>query len=148
MTSNVTLVGNATRDVELKYSAKGVAVASFGIAVNRRWQAQNGEWEEKVSFFDVTAFGTLAENAAETVVRGTRVVVVGRLEQRSWETDSGEKRSKVEVTADEVAVSLRWATASVMRTERAESSVHSGSRPASQRRAAPVAPPADDEEPF
>ncbi len=118
--NNVTVTGNATREPELRFTPSGQAVANFGIAVNRRWQnRQTQEWEEQVSFFDVTAWAQLAENAAETVSKGTRVTVSGRLDQRSWENQDGDKRSKVEIVADDVAVSLRWATADVARNERA-----------------------------
>jgi single-strand DNA-binding protein len=117
--NTVTVTGNATREPELRFTPSGQAVASFGIAVNRRWQnRQTQEWEEAVSFFDVTAWAQLAENAAESVQKGTRVTVTGRLDQRSWETQDGEKRSKVEIVADDVAVSLRWATAEVIKNER------------------------------
>ena len=117
--NTVTLVGNITRDPELRFTPSGQAVATFGLAVNRRWQnRQTNEWEEQTSFFDVKCWAQMAENVAESVSRGSRVVVSGRLEQRSWETDQGDKRSKVEVVADEVAPSLRWATAQVSRNER------------------------------
>ncbi|MCU1357569.1 MAG: single stranded DNA-binding protein [Acidimicrobiales bacterium] len=117
--NTVTLVGNVTRDPELRYTPSGQTVATFGLAVNRRWQnRQTQEWEEQVSFFDVKSWSGLAENVAESIQRGTRVIVTGRLEQRSWETDNGEKRSKVEVVADEIAPSLRWATAQVQKIER------------------------------
>ena len=115
--NTVTLVGNVTRDPEIRFTTGGRGVASFGLAVNRRYQS-NGEWQEQTSFFDVVAWGTLGENAAASLNKGTRVVVYGRLEQRSWETENGEKRSKVEVIADEVGPSLRWATAQIERTER------------------------------
>jgi single-strand DNA-binding protein len=119
MDNTVTLVGNVTRDPEIRYTPSGQTVATFGLAVNRRWQnRQNNEWEEQTSFFDVKCWSQMAENVSESVQRGTRVIVTGRLEQRSWETDTGEKRSKVEVVADEVAPSLRWATASVQKIER------------------------------
>jgi single-strand DNA-binding protein len=119
MDNTVTLVGNVTRDPEIRYTPSGQTVATFGLAVNRRWQnRQNNEWEEQTSFFDVKVWSQMAENVSESVQRGTRVIVTGRLEQRSWETDNGEKRSKVEVVADEVAPSLRWATASVTKIER------------------------------
>jgi single-strand DNA-binding protein len=119
MDNTVTLVGNVTRDPEIRYTPSGQTVATFGLAVNRRWQnRQTQEWEEQVSFFDVKCWSQMAENVSESVQRGTRVIVTGRLEQRSWETDTGEKRSKVEVVADEVAPSLRWATASVQKIER------------------------------
>lgn len=120
MTANVTLVGNATRDVELRFTPNGTPAATFGIAVNRRWKNQQGDWEENVSFFNVTCWRDLANNVAETVAKGTRVIVSGRLEQRSWENQAGEKRSVVEVVADEVGPSLRWATAEVQRNERSQ----------------------------
>lgn len=117
--AQVTLVGNLTRDPELRFTTGGRGVASFGVAVNRRWQ-QNGEWQEQVSFFNVVCWGDLGENVATSMVKGSRAMVTGRLEQRSWETQDGEKRSVVEVVADEVGPSLRWATAQIERTERTQ----------------------------
>jgi len=76
------------------------------------------EWEEVTSLFDVVAWGSLAENLADRVHRGDRVVVEGRLDQRSWENNQGEKRSKIETTANEVAPSLRWATVEVSKNHR------------------------------
>jgi single-strand DNA-binding protein len=117
--NTVTLVGNITRDPELRYTAGGQANASFGLAVNRRWQnRQTQEWEERVSFFNVVCWREMAENVAESLAKGSRVVVTGRLEQRSWETENGDKRSVVEVTADDIGPSLRWATAQVTRNDR------------------------------
>lgn len=117
--NSVTLVGNCTRDPELRFTSSGQAVATFGLAVNRRWQnRQTNEWEEQVSFFDVTCWQQMAENVAESITKGSRVVVTGRLDQRSWETQDGDKRSKVEVVADEIGPSLRYATAQVVRNER------------------------------
>jgi len=119
MSSNITVVGNVTRDPELRFTPSGQAVATFGVAVNRRWQnRQNQQWEESTSFFDVVAWGSLGENVAESVNKGARVIVTGRLEQRTWETQEGQKRSVIEVIADEVGPSLRWATAQVVRNER------------------------------
>ena len=118
MASNsITLIGNLTRDPELRFTTGGRGVASFGLAVNRRYQV-NGEWQEQVSFFNIVCWGDLGENAAATLSKGSRCILPGRLEQRSWETNDGEKRSVVEVIADEVGPSLRWATAQVERTER------------------------------
>ena len=117
--STVTIVGNITRDPELRYTGSGRSVTTFGVAVNRRWQnRQSGEWEEQVSFFNISAWGDLGENAAASCPKGTRVIVTGRLEQRSYETQQGEKRSVVEIVADEIGPSLRWAQATVNRTER------------------------------
>lgn len=107
--SNITLVGNLTRDPELKFTQSGKAQTRFSIAVNRRWQ-KNGEWEEQVSYFDVTCWAVLAENVANGVVKGNRVIVSGRLEQRTWETKEGEKRSTVEVVADAVGLDLSKST--------------------------------------
>jgi single-strand DNA-binding protein len=117
--NSFTIVGNLTRDPEIRYTASGQANARLGIAVSRRWQnRQTNEWEERTSFFNVVAWGDMAENISDTLGKGNRVIVNGRLEQRSWETDQGEKRSVVEVVADEIGPSLRWATASVTRSER------------------------------
>lgn len=148
MDNTVTITGNATREPELRFTPSGQAVANFGVAVNRRWQnRQTQEWEESVSFFDITMWAQLAENAAETVSKGTRVTVTGRLDQRSWETQDGDKRSKVEIVADDVAVSLRWATAEVMKNERADGG--GGGRPASGAGRSDGPPPYNpDEEPF
>lgn len=118
--NHVSVTGNVTREPEMKYLPNGSANLRLGVAVNRRWQdKQSGDWKEETSFFDVVCWRDLAENVAETVVKGTRVTVNGRLEQRSWDDkETGAKRSVVEISADDVAVSLRWATAVVTKTER------------------------------
>ncbi|HUQ40499.1 MAG TPA: single-stranded DNA-binding protein [Acidimicrobiales bacterium] len=117
--NSVTLVGNVTRDPELRFTPSGQAVATFGLAVNRRWQnRQTQEWEEAVSFFDVVCWAEMAENVSESLGKGSRVFVTGRLDQRSFETKEGEKRSKVEVVAEEVGPSLRWATAEIKKNDR------------------------------
>ena len=119
--NTVVLVGNVTRDPELSYTPSGIAKAAFGLAVNRRWQnRQTQDWEENVSFFDVVCWRELAENASESLPKGTRVIVTGRLDQRSWETPDGEHRYKVEITADELGPSLRWATMQVVKNDRRE----------------------------
>ena len=115
--NTVTVVGNLTRDPELRFTTGGKGIASFGLAVNRRYQ-QNGEWQEKVSFFNISAWDTLGENAAASLTKGTRVIVTGRLEQREYETQQGEKRNVVEIVADEIGPSLRWARAEIERTQR------------------------------
>jgi len=120
MTDNtVTIAGNLTREPELRFTNRGQATATFAVAVNRTWtDRQSHERKESTSFFDVVAWGTLAENAATSLAKGTRVVVTGRLDQLSWESPQGDRRSKAEITADEICPSLRWATAQVTRTER------------------------------
>lgn len=115
--NTITLIGNMTRDPELRFTQTGRGVANFGIAVNRRYQV-NGEWQEQTSFFNIVAWGTLGENAAATFTKGDRIIVQGRLEQRSWETQDGDKRSVIEVIADELGPSVRWATANIEKTTR------------------------------
>ena len=123
--NTVTVVGNITRDPELRFTQGGKGIASFGLAVNRRYQ-QNGEWQEKVSFFNVTAWDQLGENAAASLTKGTRIIVTGRLEQREYETNSGEKRNVVEIVADELGPSLRWARANVERMQRSTTDAGAG----------------------
>jgi single-strand DNA-binding protein len=154
--NNVTIVGNVTRDPELRFTPSGQANARIGVAVNRKWQDRNsGEWQEATSFFDVICWRDLAENVSDSIKKGTRVIVTGRLEQRSWEQE-GNKRYVVEIIADEVAPSLRWATAKVEKTERRSGGDQGaggggggfgGARPAP---AAEQPPPYDDfgDEPF
>jgi single-strand DNA-binding protein len=115
--NTVTLTGNLTKDPELRYTTGGRGVASFGLAVNRRYQV-NGEWQEQVSFFNVVAWADLGENAAASLHKGNRVMVTGRLEQRSYDTREGEKRNVTEVIADDLGPSLRWAQAQVERISR------------------------------
>ncbi len=143
--NTVTVVGNVTRDPELRFTPGGMAVASFGVAWNRRKQ----DGDDEVSFFDVTCFRDLAENVAESVAKGTRVIIYGTLQQRSWETQDGDKRSKVEILADEVAPSLKWATAEIRKNDRSEGG-RSGGSSSGGGRAVPNQPPAydSDEEPF
>lgn len=118
--SQVTLVGNLTDDPELRYTPNGAAVAKFRIAVTPRYRDNvSGEWKDgDASFFTVNAWRSLAENVAESLTRGANVVVVGRLKMRSWETQEGDKRTVVEIEADEIGPSLRWATAKVEKTSR------------------------------
>ncbi len=153
--NHVSITGNLTRDPELRFTPTGQAIASFGVAVNRKWQnRQTNEWEEATSFFDVVAWGTLGENCAQSLARGSRVIVTGRLDQRSWETQEHEKRTKIEIVADEVAPSLRWATAKVEKNERRSPdgvAVSAGGGSGSSRPVPNEAPSGyhqEDEEPF
>lgn len=116
MSNNVTLVGNLTREPELKYTPSGAAVAKFGLAVNRFYTNRSGERVEQTDFFNVNAWRNLAENIAESLTTGTRVIVSGRIQSRSWETEEGQRRTVVEIEADEVGPSLRWATAKPTKT--------------------------------
>ena len=117
--NQVTIVGNLTRDPELRYTPNGAAVVKLGVAVSRRVRDESGQWKDAdTSFFDVTAWRSLAENVAESLTQGSRVVVVGRLRTNSWETPEGDRRSKVEIEAEEVGPSLKWATAKLERQGR------------------------------
>ena len=147
--NSITVVGNATRDPELKFLNSGTASVRLSVAVNRRWQnRQTQEWEERVSFFEVVAFGHIAENAANSLTKGVRVVVTGRLEQRSWQDEQGDKHSIVEINADEIAPSLRFATALVTRTPRPEAPGRPVATPAGYRPPADTSGYGHDEEPF
>jgi single-strand DNA-binding protein len=146
--NSVTLVGNITREPELRFTGGGKGVASFGLAVNRRYQV-NGEWQEKVSFFNIVAWDSLGENAAASLHKGNRIIVNGRLEQREYETREGDKRTVVEIVADEIGPSLRWARAEIERISRdggSSSSSSAGSAGGGGGRAPD--PVYGDEEPF
>lgn len=116
--NSVTVVGNLASDPELRYTSSGTAMANISVAVNRRWQDRNNEWQEETSFFRGTVWREQAESVAESLHKGDRVIITGSLEQRSWETPEGDKRSVVELRIDELGPSLRWATATVNKTTR------------------------------
>ena len=116
--NSVTLVGNLVDDPELRFTPSGVAMAKIRFAVSRRYQDRNNEGQEETSFFGGTCWRDMAENVAESLQKGMRVIVTGRLEQRSWETQEGDKRSIIEVRIDDIGPSVRWATANVTRTPR------------------------------
>ena len=110
------IVGNLVDDPELRFTNNGTAVANLRVAVTQRIQ-QDGTWRDgETSFFKVNVWRGQAENQADSLAKGDRVKVSGRLRQRSWETPEGEKRSVTELEADEVGASLKWATAKVERT--------------------------------
>jgi single-strand DNA-binding protein len=114
--THVSITGNLTEDPELRYTPNGAPVANLRVAVTPRVKDGDAWKDGETSFFQVTAWRSLAENVAESLTKGARVMVYGRLQQRSWETPEGEKRSVVEVQAEEVGPSLRWATAKPERT--------------------------------
>ena len=129
MSNSITICGNLTREPEIRYTKEGQATTQLGVAVNRRWQDKvSGQWQEATSFFDVVCWRDLAESVALSLTKGVRVVVTGRIEQRSWESDDGEHRSKVEIVADEIGPSLRFASADVRRTLRSAQAEQESSR--------------------
>ena len=138
----VTVVGNLTADPELRFTPSGAAVASFTVASTpRTFDKATSEWKAgDTLFMRCSVWREAAENVAESLTKGTRVIVQGRLVQRSFETREGEKRTVVEMQADEVGPSLRSATAKVVR----KSSGTSQQWGASARVGAPKDQPADD----
>ncbi|MEO9237698.1 MAG: single-stranded DNA-binding protein [Jatrophihabitantaceae bacterium] len=116
----ITVVGNLTADPELRFTPSGAAVASFTVASTpRTFDRQSNEWKDgEALFLRCSIWRQAAENVAESLQRGMRVVVTGRLQQRSFETREGEKRTVIEMQVDEVGPSLRYATAKVNRTQR------------------------------
>lgn len=149
--NTITIIGNITRDPELRFTQGGTAMCNLGVAVNRRYQ-QNGEWvDAPTQFFNVTVWGQPGENAGASLQKGDRVVVIGRIEFREYETKDGGKQRTHDIVADEVAPSLKWATASIERTTRTG---QSGAAQAAQQRpiSSTVGAPADpiygNEEPF
>jgi single-strand DNA-binding protein len=120
--NHTTIVGNLVDDPELRFTSSGIAVANMRVAVTQRIQ-QDGEWRDgDTSFLRVNVWRGQAEHLADSLGKGDRVMVTGRLRQRTWETPEGEKRSVTEIEADEVGASLKFATAKVERaSERATS---------------------------
>jgi single-strand DNA-binding protein len=117
--TTITIVGNATREPEVRFTSSGLATVSFSVAVNRKVPGRNGEpGTEAVSFFNVVAYGSLAENVSQSVNKGTRVIATGRLDQRTWESATGDRRTTYELVADEVGTALRWASVKVEKPER------------------------------
>lgn len=113
-----TIVGNTVHEVSVK-EMNGGFLGHVSVAVNRRWQnRQTKEWEERVSYFEVVMRDQIAVNAQKSLPKGTRVIVTGRLEQRSWETNDGSTRTVLELVADDIGPALTWAEATVTRNER------------------------------
>ncbi|KFZ77115.1 single-stranded DNA-binding protein [Amycolatopsis sp. MJM2582] len=136
----ITVIGNLTSDPELRFTPMGKAVANFTVASTpRKRNNATGEWEDGETFFlRCTIWQQPAENVAESLTRGARVVVQGRLKQRSFETREGEKRTVVELDVDEIGPSLRYATAKVNKVTRTQSTQTTTAT------TAPAAAPADD----
>lgn len=116
--TTITIIGNLTDDPELRFTPSGKAVAKFRVASTPRYH-KDGQWKDgEPLFLACTAWGQVGENVAESLQRGARVIVSGRLRQRSYETREGEKRTVIEVEVDEVGPSLRYATAKVKKMDR------------------------------
>lgn len=139
MSTPVTLRGRLTRDPEMRYSAAGKPVATFSVVTSRRVKdQQTGEYRDAdTTFWNCVAFGELAENCAESLVKGTAVIVTGNAAMEEWEKD-GEKRRAMKVVAEDLAVSLRWASAKVTK----------GAKPAASKDPQREENPFRDEAPF
>src|SRR5436190_16389576 len=142
----ITVVGNLTADPELRFTPSGAAVASFTIASTpRQFDRNTNEWKDgEALFLRCSIWRQAAENVAESLQRGMRVVAQGRLKQRSFETREGEKRTVVEMDVDEVGPSLRYATAKVNRTQRGSTSGGGYGASGSDASSSGGAAPADD----
>lgn len=132
----ITVVGNLTDDPELKFTPSGAAVANFTVAsTNRIFDKQSGDWKEgDTLFLRCAAWRQLAENVAESLTKGTRVVVTGPLKVRQFERQDGSRGTSVEMNVDEIGPSLRYATAKVTRASRSggDSGSNSGGAPVAQ----------------
>jgi len=102
--NKVILIGNLTRDPELRYTPQGHAVCSFGVATNREWTVEGGEKKESTEFHNIVAWNKLAELCSQLLQKGTKVYVEGRLQTRDWVNDSGEKRYKTEIVIEEMII--------------------------------------------
>jgi single-strand DNA-binding protein len=145
----MTVIGNLTADPELRFTASGAAVANFTVASTpRTFDRASGEWKDgEALFLRCNIWRQPAENVAESLVRGSRVIVSGRLKQRSFETKEGEKRTVIELEVDEIGPSLRYATAKVNRAQRSDSSGgggYGGGSGSGGSGGRPSTPPADD----
>jgi single-strand DNA-binding protein len=127
--TTITLVGNLTDDPDLRFTPSGAAVANFTVASTPRFfDKQTNEWKDSEALFlRCSIWRQAAENVAETLQRGARVIVTGRLKQRSYETREGEKRTTFEVEVEEIGPSLKYATAKVTKTSRSGGSSSGGS---------------------
>ena len=115
--THVAITGNLTDDPEVTFTPAGAAVCNFRLAVTPRVKDGEGWKDGETSFFRITAWRQLAEHVGDSLGKGDRVIVLGQLKTRSWETPEGERRSVVEVTAEEVGPSLKWATTKPERTK-------------------------------
>jgi single-strand DNA-binding protein len=98
------LIGRLTRDPEVRFLPSGMQVTSLSIAVSRKFKDKNGEWREETSFFDIESYGKLAERVGSQLSKGYQVIIEGELRQDRWESPSGEKRSKVKIVAERIAL--------------------------------------------
>ena len=117
--NNVTLVGNLTREPEIRFFQGDKSVVNTGLAINKSFKNASGEWQEETDFVDLSIWQNAgAENVANSLSKGDRVIVAGVLKQNTWQTDSGENRSKIEVTVLEIGPTMKWAEVSVTKNQK------------------------------
>ena len=137
----ITFIGNLTDDPDLRFTPGGTPVCTFRVASNRRWTGRDGQQQEETTFLNVNVWRDMAENVGESLSKGDRVVVIGRVRVRNYENQQGQTVWVTEIEADEVAPSLRWARAEVTKSTGSSSGgegFEAGSPP----------PPSDDDVPF
>ena len=117
MSTQITAIGNLTREIELRYAASGTAIASFGLAANRRKKVGD-QWEDETSYIKCVAFQTLAENIAQSADKGTRLIVSGYLKQNDWTDKDGNERRELELVVNDAGLELRFDPAAHQRAER------------------------------
>ncbi len=137
----ITFIGNLTDDPDLRFTQNGAPVASLRVASNRRFTDRGGNQQEETTFLNVNCWRDLAENAAESLKKGDRVIVIGRVRVRSYDNREGQTVWTTEIEADEIAPSLRWARAEVSRTSGGGSGSAAGG-------SSTPPPPSDDDVPF
>ena len=140
----ITFIGNLTDDPDLRFTPSGAAVCSFRVASNRRWTGRDGQQQEETTFLNANCWRDMAENVAESLSKGDRVIVIGRVKVRNYENREGQTVWVTEIEADEVAPSLRWARASVSKSSGSSGGASGGGGFDSS---APP-PPSDDDVPF
>ncbi|WP_165492007.1 single-stranded DNA-binding protein [Egibacter rhizosphaerae] len=148
--NQISIIGNLADDPELRFTPNGVAVANVRVAVNRRIRnSETGEWDERLDgFFTCNVWRDMAENIADSLEKGSRVVVIGRLRSRSFEDKEGQTRWVTEIEADEICPSLRFARAQVTRNPRGGGAARSGDGDGQQASAPPPEAPDTDDVPF
>lgn len=140
----ISFIGNLTDDPEMRFTPSGAAVANFRVASNRTWTGRDGQQQEETTFLTVNCWRDMAENVAESLSKGDRVVVLGRIRVRNYENREGQTVWVTEIEADEVAPSLRWARAEITKPDRSGG----GGRGGGGGGGADVPPPPEDDVPF
>lgn len=142
--TSITIIGNLTKDPEIRVSENGFSMTTFSVGVNKsKKNKETGEWVNEPHFIDCVLLGEIAQNFGASFVKGNRVIVTGEIQQRKYQGQDGTEKSKTELLASDVGASVRWATVAVTRTERTD-----GNTTPRTSAPKPAAQPSFDEEPF